>query len=80
MTTVSDLNNPLIIINGEPIQVAAILSVEAAQQCDDCGEVKELRPYGPEGSVVCFQCAMKDEEGTKRRFGELLGITENSDG
>jgi len=29
---------------------------ELPQQCDECGEIRELRPYGPDGKVVCFEC------------------------
>lgn len=68
----SDLDNPIIIIDGEPVQVKAILSAERAQQCDDCGEIAELRPYGHGGSMVCFDCGMKDEAEAKRRFLYLL--------
>lgn len=38
-----------------------ILEVEANQQCDDCGKISELRPYGKNGAIVCHPCAMKDE-------------------
>ena len=68
----SDFDKPIVIIDDEPVTVAGVISVEKSQQCDDCGEVKELRPYGPGGSVVCFQCAMKDEDEARRRFGALL--------
>jgi len=57
---------------GASIEVGGIIESEAAQQCDDCGDIKELRPYGPGGSSVCFDCAMKDREGTERRFHKLL--------
>ena len=53
-----------------------VVAEELAQQCDDCGKIEELRPYGPDGSAVCYQCAMKDEEGTKARYAALIeGIT-----
>jgi hypothetical protein len=52
---------------------AVILEKEELQQCDDCGKVAELRPYGPGGSKVCFECGMKDEEGAKQRF--LRGLS-----
>ena len=26
-------------------------------KCSDCGQVKELRPYGKNGAFVCFECA-----------------------
>jgi hypothetical protein len=47
-----------------------IISEEKPQQCDDCGEIAELRPYGPGGSKVCYECGMKDEEDAKRQFLE----------
>ena len=45
--------------------------------CQDCGKHKELRPYGLGGAWICFDCAMKDEAGTKERFGKILdqGLT-----
>ncbi len=45
------------------------------QQCDDCGKIKELRPYGPGGSVVCFRCGMKDEREAIRRFAAAIRDT-----
>jgi hypothetical protein len=34
----------------------------------------ELRPYGPGGALVCFECAMKPEhrQETDRQFAERL--------
>lgn len=40
-------------------------------QCELCGKVAELRPYGPHGESVCFKCAMKDEDAAKRQFDKL---------
>ncbi len=51
-----------------------LLEPEKPQQCDDCGEIAELRPYGPGGSVVCFECAMKTPEEAERQFCRVLGI------
>lgn len=39
-----------------------IISETKPAECSDCKEIKELRPYGKDGSWVCFACAMKDEE------------------
>ena len=50
-----------------------IINVEKPQQCDYCGKIAELRPYGKDGATICFQCAMKDEETTKREFLKKLG-------
>ena len=54
---------------------AFIIEPERSQQCDDCGRIAELRPYGPGGSVVCFDCAMKDPVGTEARFARFLAGT-----
>lgn len=40
-------------------------------KCEICGKVDELRPYGPNGEAICFDCGMKDEETTARKFKEL---------
>lgn len=41
---------------------------ENAQQCDLCGRIRELRPYGQNGECVCFDCGMRDEAAAKREF------------
>lgn len=41
-------------------------------KCELCGNVDELRPYGPNNESICFDCAMKDEATTRRRFVEML--------
>lgn len=43
---------------------------ENPQQCDFCGKIRELRPYGPNGECLCFECGMLDEEAAKKRFQE----------
>ena len=50
------------------LQGATILQAQPDAACDSCGDIAELRPYGPGGSNICLPCAMKDEEATKRRF------------
>ncbi|GAA4366771.1 hypothetical protein GCM10023185_38160 [Hymenobacter saemangeumensis] len=52
-----------IVIIGEPQEDAP---------CELCGKVAELRPYGPNGENICFECGMKDEETTSRKFDERL--------
>ena len=49
-----------------------IISKEKKQQCDLCGIIAELRPYGPNGEVICFDCGMKHRETTQRAFAKLL--------
>lgn len=41
-------------------------------KCELCGKVEELRPYGPGGKFVCFDCAMKDEKEAERQFSKLI--------
>lgn len=53
----------------------AIIEPEPEQQCDDCGQLAELRPYGPGGSKVCHPCGMKDPEGMRRRMNRHLGLS-----
>ena len=33
-----------------------VIVAEEPQQCDECGELRELRPYGPGGRVICHPC------------------------
>lgn len=40
-----------------------IIAAEKPQQCDSCGETRELRPYGPPGkTMICFRCATATPE------------------
>jgi len=50
-----------------------IIYSEKPQQCDLCGEIAELRPYGPKGEAVCFDCAMEDEPSALEKFRERMG-------
>ena len=49
-----------------------IIGVTDPDKCDLCGEIAELRPYGPNGESVCFRCAMKDEEAAERAFEQRM--------
>lgn len=55
------------IVNGQ-----LIIEEESSQQCDFCGKIAELRPYGPNGEAICFECGMKDEATTAKVFLRLL--------
>lgn len=50
-----------------------IIEAERPQQCDLCGKIAELRPYGPNGECVCFACGMKDEPAAIRSIGRRIG-------
>jgi hypothetical protein len=63
MTQVRKLKNGVTLI---------IAEAEEPQQCDLCGKIDELRPYGPNGEAICFECGMKDEATTGRMFNKRL--------
>ena len=49
----------------------------AERACCHCGDTAaELRPYGPNGAYVCFECAMNPEHRaeTDRQFGGRLAL------
>lgn len=49
-----------------------IIEPEEPGQCELCGKLAELRPYGPQGENICFKCGMQDEPGTESRMAKLL--------
>jgi hypothetical protein len=60
----------------EKIGDLVIIEGENRQQCDLCGRIDELRPYGPNREKICFDCAMSTPElkkAAEQRFKELLG-------
>jgi len=44
------------------------------KKCGVCGAVEELRPYGKDRSLICFDCAMRPEnkKETERQFEAVL--------
>lgn len=52
-----------------------VIAAENPQQCDYCNAIRELRPYGRNGAMICHPCGMKPENKaeTERQFGKLLG-------
>lgn len=48
-------------------------------KCELCGtDGKELRPYGPKGEWICFECGMKDEKTTARQCARIaFGIEQH---
>jgi hypothetical protein len=40
--------------------------------CELCGKRDELRPFGPHGESICFECGMKDPETTEAMFETRL--------
>lgn len=49
-----------------------VLAVEKPQQCDGCGEIAELRPYGINGECVCYKCGREREPITTIMMAHLL--------
>lgn len=49
-----------------------VIEAEKPQQCDLCGAIAELRPYGPKGEKICYKCGQKDPQTTERMMGRYL--------
>ena len=49
-----------------------VIAEEPMQACEMCGTIEECRPYGPNYERICFDCGMKDEETTRKRFAEYV--------
>ena len=57
----------------DALEDGRLIVAQEACACEMCGDVKELRPYGPNGERVCFRCAMKDEAAMRRAFDRRIG-------
>lgn len=42
------------------------------RDCELCGKLSDVRPYGPNGEYICFECGQKNPEVTKRRMMHIL--------
>ena len=40
--------------------------------CAFCKKEEELRPFGPNDELICFDCAMKDEAVAHKKFMEII--------
>lgn len=49
-----------------------IIKATPPAQCELCGAVEELRPYGPNGESICFKCGMRDPKATERQMAHIL--------
>jgi hypothetical protein len=64
-----DCSNKIIflaLVSGKPLKdvidkTCQLLSHKPPAECQLCGEKAELRPAGPNGKHICYECAMKDE-------------------
>lgn len=48
-------------------------------KCEYCGQIDELRPYGKDGAMICFDCGMKPEniKQTEAAFDEMYAAQKN---
>ena len=51
--------------------IAVIVRTPPAK-CELCGKVDELRPYGPKGENICFDCKQKNPKSAKRQMRRVL--------
>ena len=49
-----------------------IIKEEPPQQCDLCGKISELRPYGPNEECICYECGVKNEPTTTKMMNKIL--------
>lgn len=49
-----------------------IIETEEDSQCELCGKIDELRPYGAKGEKICFKCGMKNKVKTHEMMGIIL--------
>jgi hypothetical protein len=49
-----------------------IIEPEPEGECEYCGKIDELRPYGKDGARICYDCGMKNREETDHQFGKVL--------
>lgn len=47
------------------------LDPEKPAPCELCGTIAELRPYGPNGEKICFNCGNKHPEAVERGITKL---------
>ena len=58
------------------IKLNGILIIEAEPDgtCQTCGKTDETRPYGPNGSEICFQCAFSTPERAEEAKSRFIGF------
>ena len=55
-------------------RVGSVLIIEKTMpgECELCGSIAELRPYGPGGRSICVECGSRDVPGKVERMNEVL--------
>ena len=57
----SEVRNGIVYIKPEP-----------DGECELCGNISELRPYGKNNERICYHCGMKDPATTEKKMNEHL--------
>ena len=52
-----------------------IIEPEPPGKCAFCGQIAELRPYGPMAEQICFECSQLDDKATVRQYKKRLDKT-----
>lgn len=76
----AELMPAMVVLDGDSFdydlpKLGSVITDTPPGTCEMCGRVDELRPYGPGGMRVCFECAMLDEEEAGRQFDRVLNST-----
>lgn len=50
----------------------AVICAEPDGTCELCGKIAELRPYGPRGERICWECGNKDPQITELQMNRVL--------
>lgn len=75
------MNNSVSKLLQEAVDCGCIIVAESEpMKCSDCGDSAELRPYGKDGALVCFDCGMKDEENARAMFSKRLNGVKHKSG
>lgn len=48
------------------------IAEEPDGRCELCGKIDELRPYGPHGERICYDCGMKDKKAVERGMNQYI--------
>lgn len=54
------------------------LERRAPAPCEQCGDVIDLRPYGPDGASICAACGAKDPETHSRMMQYLNDLLQRA--
>lgn len=64
------------------INLISIDFKKAPDHCEVCNvkveEADDLRPYGPQGKWICFDCGMKNQEETSKQFSKASNGTHSA--